>query len=65
MAAKSLPFAPLPPKALPKFNPRNQPLRPIPNELFTGHSREKQEPHIHEIVVAERNSQGTHPTVVE
>jgi len=65
MAAKSLPFASLSPQALPKFNPRKQPLMPIPNELFTGHSREKQEPHIHEIVVAERNSQGTHPTVVE
>src|SRR5262249_43013840 len=50
MAAKSLPFAPVPPQALPKFNPRKQPLRPIPNELFTGHSREKQEPRITTIV---------------
>jgi len=65
MAAKSLPFAPVPPQALPKFNPRKQPLRPIPNELFTGHSREKQEPRITTIVVAERNSQGTHLAVVE
>ena len=34
------------PEALPKFNPRKQPLRPIPNGLFTSHSREKQEPRI-------------------
>src|SRR5262249_51529282 len=36
------------PQALPKFNPRKQAVRPFPNELFTGHSREKQEPRAHD-----------------
>jgi hypothetical protein len=35
------------PQALPKFNPRKQAVGSFPNGLFTGHSREKQEPPAH------------------
>jgi len=41
-------FAAVPPQALPKFNPRKQPLEPFPNGLFTGHSRKKLEPRAHD-----------------
>ncbi len=40
-------------QALPKFNPQKQPVGSIPNGPFTLHSREKQEPRIHDIVIAE------------